>query len=535
LNREDLQDLYVYFPLAVFEVFVVGFDKKGDEMDIRECTGIFAVVLFMLVSSAQAQTSLTVYNQNFAVVRQPLELDLKAGSSNVSVTDITMHLEPDSVILRDPTGKRTLQILEQNYRADPISQGLLLSLNEGKEIDFLVRSTEGKPDQIVRGKIVRSGYVPHQSGMQRYGSQYAQSQMAYSQGASGEPIIEVDRKLRFSLPGQPLFPTLADDTILKPTLSWTLQSDRAGKLNAELSYVTGGMSWEADYSLLSPTDGNTVDVIGWVTMDNQTGKTFENARIKLMAGDVSKIQQSVQIVTRSGGGSFDSSVAPVSEKAFEEYHLYTLNRPATLHDRETKQVEFLRAEGVRAERLYVYDGVKIDPDRYRGYAPEYQRNNRDYGTESNSKIWVMKEIKNSKENNLGIPLPKGRMRFYRKDDDGQLEFIGENNIDHTPNNETVRVNTGNAFDLVGDRRRINYQIDTVRNWLDESFEIKLRNHKEKDPVEIRVVEHLYRSINWDVVEKSDTFLKTDSQTIEFRVQIPAGGEKTVTYKAHYTW
>jgi hypothetical protein len=503
-------------------------------MGMRECTRIIPVILSMLVGAAQAQTSLTIYNQNFAVVRQPLELDLKAGSSNASVTDITMHLEPDSVILRDPAGRRTLQILEQNYRADPISQGLLLSLNEGKEIDFLVKSTEGKPDQIVRGKIVRSGYVPHQSAMQRYGSQYAQSQMAYSQGASGEPIIEVDRKLRFSLPGQPLFPALADDAILKPTLSWTLQSDRSGKLNAELSYVTGGMSWEADYSMLSPTEGNTVDVIGWVTMDNQTGKTFENARIKLMAGDVSKIQQTVQIVTRSGGGSYDAAVAPVSEKAFEEYHLYTLSRPATLHDRETKQVEFLRAEGARAERLYIYDGAKIDA-RFRGYTPENLRNNRDYGTESNPKVWVMKEIKNSKENHLGIPLPKGRMRFYRKDDDGQLEFTGENNIDHTPKDEIIRVYTGDAFDLVGERRRINYQIDMARNWLDESFEIKLRNHKEKDPVEIRVVEHLYRWINWDIVEKSDTFLKTDSQTIEFRVQIPAGGEKTITYKAHYTW
>jgi hypothetical protein len=504
-------------------------------MGMRECTRIIAAVLFMVVGAAHAQTSLTIYNQNFAVVRQPLELDLKAGSSNVSVTDITMHVEADSVILRDPTGKRALQILEQNYRADPISQGLLLSLNEGKEIDFLVKGTEGKPDQIVRGKIIRSGYVPHQSGMQRYGSQYAQSQMAYSQGASGEPIIEVDRKLRFSLPGQPLFPALGDDTILKPTLSWILQSDRSGKVNAELSYVTGGMSWEADYSMLSPTDGNIVDVIGWVTMDNQTGKTFENARIKLMAGDVSKIQPTVQIVTRSGGESFNSAVAPVSEKAFEEYHLYTLSRPATLHDRETKQVEFLRAEGVRTERLYLYDGVKIDPDRYRNYNPDYLRTNRDYGTESNPKIWVMREIKNSKENHLGIPLPKGRMRFYRQGDDGQLEFVGENNIDHTPKDETVRVYTGDAFDLVGERRRINFQIDTARNWLDESFEIKLRNRKEKDSVEIRVVEHLYRSFNWDIVEKSDTFLKTDSQTIEFRVQIPAGGGKTITYKAHYTW
>ena len=510
-------------------------------MGLRKCTPVVAIVLFLGVGTVRAQPSLTIYNQNFAVVRQPLALDLKQGVSQVSVTDITMHLEPDSVILRDPTGKRALQILEQNYRADPISQGLLLSLYEGKEIDFLVRGTDGKADQIVRGKIIRSGYVPHQSGMQRYGQQYAQSQAAYAYSPTGmgQPIVEVEKRLRFSLPGEPLFPSLTDDTILKPTLTWVLQSDQAGKLDAELSYVTGGMSWEADYSMMSPTDGDTVDVIGWVTMDNQTGKAFENAHIKLMAGDVSKIQQDTSARYAYEMDSLSARIggpAPVSEKAFEEYHLYTLNRPATLHDRETKQVEFLRAEGAKAQRFYVYDGLKIDLNRYRGYPMESIRRERDYGTQSNPKVWVMKEVKNSKENHLGIPLPKGRVRFYRKDDDGQLEFTGENNIDHTPKDETIRVYTGDAFDLVGERRRTDYKLDQSREaWADESFEITLHNHKDKDPVEIRVVEHLYRWINWDIVEKSDTFLKTDSQTIEFRVQVPAGGEKTITYKVHYSW
>ncbi len=482
-----------------------------------------------------AQPSLTIYNKNFAVVRQPLALDLKEGTNQTSVTDITMHVEPDSVILRDPTGRRNLQILEQNYRADPISQGLLLSLYEGKEIDFIVRGADGKEDKIVRGKIIRSGYMSSQSNIQRY----SQGQVRYVQSSSGEPIVEVEGKLRFNLPGQPLFPALADDTVLKPTLSWVLQSERAGKLDAELSYVTGGMSWEADYSMLAPTEGDTVDVIGWVTMDNQTGKTFENARIKLMAGDVSKIQPdgnvryyAIDSTAYMGGGG----TPPVSEKAFEEYHLYTLNRPATLHDRETKQVEFLRAEGAKAQRFYVYDGLKLDLNRYRGYGMESIRRERDYGTQSNPKVWVMKEVKNSKENHLGVPLPKGRVRFYRKDDDGQLEFTGENAIDHTPKDEIIRVYTGDAFDLVGERKRTDYRLDESRNaWVDESFEITLRNHKEKEAVEIRVVEHLYRWTNWEIVEKSDTFLKTDSQTIEFRVQVPPNGAKTLTYKVHYSW
>lgn len=507
-------------------------------MNLNKYIGVVVGIWLVCVSAASAQLSLTIYNQNFAVVRESLALDLRQGINEVSVTQITAHLEPDSVILRDPQGKRALQILEQNYRADPVSQGLLLSLYEGKEIEFLVQRGEGK-EQIVRGRIVRSGYQPHASGMRRYGSQYAQTQMVRaSYDAGGQPIIEVDGKLRFSLPGQPLFPALGDDTILQPTIRWVLETDSTGKLDAELSYITGGMSWEADYSMLAQSEGEAIDVIGWVTMDNQSGRTFENAQIKLMAGDVSKIQPEAYpmmeyaYAARAGGGPMQ---APVSEKAFEEYHLYTLSRPTILHDRETKQVEFLRAEGVQAQRLYVYDGARIDRNRYRNWSSDSIRQDRDYGTQSNPKVWVMKEFQNSRENHLGIPLPRGRMRFYQRDDDGKLEFIGENTIDHTPRDETVRVYTGDAFDLVGERRRTSYQIDTTRNWLDEAFEIKLRNHKEAGTVEIRIVEHLYRWINWQIAEKSDPFIKTDSQTVEFRVQVPAGQEKVVTYKVHYTW
>ena len=498
-------------------------------------TGTAVLMSFAFACVAAAESSLTIYNQNFAVVRERLPLDLKAGTNEVRVTEITAHVEPDSVILRDPQGQRALQILEQNYRSDPISQGLLLSVFEGKEIDFLVRKSDGK-DEIVRGRIVRSGYVPHQSGMQRYGRQYAMAQSAYAYGPAGQPIIEIDGRLRFNLPGEPLFPSLADDTILKPTIQWVLDTDRAGKLDAELSYVTGGMSWEADYSMLAKDSDDTIDVIGWVTMDNQSGRTFENARIKLMAGDVSKIQpQDRNAMYAMADAAFAGGPASVqvSEKAFEEYHLYTLNRSTTLHDRETKQVEFLRAEGVQSQRLYIYDGLKVDQNRYRGYND--LRHERDYGTQSNPRVWVMKEFKNSEANHLGIPLPKGRVRFYRRDDDGRLEFTGENLIDHTPRDETVRVYTGDAFDLVGERRRTDYVVDNRGDRLNESFEIKLRNRKEQGSVEIRVIEHLYRWINWEIVQKSDAFIKTDSQTIEFRVQVPAGEEKVITYRAHYTW
>jgi hypothetical protein len=494
---------------------------------------IVIAICFLVMPAWAAEPQLTIYNQNFAVVRVLVPLDLKPGGNPVRYADITAYLEPDSVILRDPTGARSLRILEQNYRADPVTETLLLSLNEGKTLDFLVQ--HGDRTDIVTGKIIRSGYMPP--------PQFSTVAYPYYPGqgnpqVSQSPIIEVDGKLRFGLPGTPLFPTLADDTILKPMLNWVLESDKPGPMTAELSYVTGGMSWDADYNLIAPEKGDQLDMVGWVTIRNQTGKSFQDARIKLMAGTVNKIQPRMATVFLSAGGwgaGIGGGPAPqVTEKPFEEYHLYTLQRPTTLHDQETKQVEFVRASGIKSARIYVYDGLKLDQNRYQGWNMDSIRQNSDYGTESNPDVWVMREFTNSEANHLGIPLPVGRLRFYRQDSDGHLEFTGENEIKHTPRDETIRAYTGSAFDIKGERRRTNYQIDNNNRTLDESFEIKLRNHK-NEPVVVRVVEHLYRGMTWEISAKSDTYLKTDSQTIEFRVQVAPDSEKTVTYSAHYTW
>jgi hypothetical protein len=491
-------------------------------------------LLGSLFGQQPSQPSLTIYNQNFAVVRQQLPLDLKSGENQVSVSDITMHLEPDSVILRDATGKHAVQVLEQNYRADPVSEALLLSLYEGKTIDFEVG--RGMGVQTIQGKIVRSGYVPHgESAMNLYGRQYYQGQMA---AGSEQPIVEVNGQLRFTLPGTPIFPALTDETILKPRLEWLLASDKGGKFPAEFSYITGGMTWQADYNIVAPEKGDLVDIVGWVTMDNQTGKTFENARIKLMAGDVNKIQQGAATMNAR---SVNQAVAVggaagpvVTEKTFDEYHLYTLERSTTLRDRETKQVEFIRAAGVGTKQIYIYDGVKIDSNRYNNWNWDNIRNDHSYGTESNPKIWVMREFRNSDVNHLGMPLPKGRVRFYRRNEDGQIEFTGENTIEHTPHDETVRIYTGNAFDLAGERRRSDYIVDNSKRTATESFEIKIRNHK-KEPVEVRVVEHLYRAVSWDIASSSAEYKKTDSHTIEFPVTVAPDEEKTITYTAHYSW
>ena len=480
--------------------------------------------------------ALTIYNQKFAVVRQTLPLELKPGANNVEVTDITSHLEPDSVILRPLDTTRHLQILEQNYRNDPISQELLLSLFEGKTIDFQVPEPGGA--RLVQGKIIRSGFVPHSAmAYQYYGQDYRFAQQAYVQSGGSQPIIQVDGKLQFTLPGQPVFPSLAVDTVLKPTLSWQLDTDKPGLFRAEFSYVTAGMNWEASYNAVAPQKGNVLQLVGWVTLDNQSGKQFDGARIKLMAGDVNKVQPPGDgpIGAFTAGMALDARqmTPPLTERSFDEYHLYTLQHPTTLHDREVKQVEFVRAEGIQSKTSYVYDGFQMDAS-YRGWPMESLRQQEGFGILSNSKVWVMQEFKNSTDNHLGMPLPKGRVRFYRRDEDGQLEFTGENDIDHTPKDETIRLCTGNAFDLTGERHRTHFQFDSSHNTIDETFEIEVRNHKSTS-VDVRVTEHLYRWKNWVVKASSDSFEKDDSQTIHFTIQIPPNAAKGVNYQVHYSW
>ena len=463
---------------------------------------------------ATAQPALTIYNQNFAVVRDTVPLDLQSGVNTFRYAGATAQVEPDSVILRDPIGKHSLQILEQNYRNDPVSQELLLSLFEGKTIDFenLRMKDNTQTREIIPGKVIRSGYVPG--------------------GSPEHPIIEVNGKLQFSLPGEPRFPDLGDDTVLKPTLNWLLQSDKPGKFDAEVGYVTGGFDWSASYNLVSPEKGDLVDLVGWITMNNQSGKTFENAKIKLMAGDVNKIQPQNRPMVRLAAAramEMPAAAPAVTEKAFDEFHLYDVARPTTLHNRETKQVEFVHAEKVFAPTIYVYDGSSD----YRFYGG--LNTQQGYGQSGNKKILVQREFVNAETNQLGIALPAGKLRFYRRDADGQLQYVGENTIDHTPRNETVRVTTGNSFDLVGERKQTNFRVDTGDKWIDESFEIKLRNRKKDTPVEIRVVEHLYRWSNWEITKKSDDFTKKDSQTIEFRVPVKPDEERTVAYTVHYSW
>ena len=446
--------------------------------------------------SFAADPALTIYNGGYAVVRETLPIDLKSGVNQVSFAGATAQVESDSVILRDVAGKADFQILEQSYRNDPVSQSMLLSLFEGKTLEFNRRETN-KPDRIVTGKVVRSGYVPG--------------------GNFVEPIIEVDGKLQFSLPGEPVFPSLGTDNVLKPTLNWKLNSASSGKIAAEVAYLSRGFTWEASYNLVAEEKSDIVDVVGWVTMNNHSGMTFNDAKIKLMAGDVNRVQPRGVGRARAmmAADVVSASAAKVvTEKSFDEFHLYTLGNPATLRDKETKQVEFVRATGVKAERIYIYDGASQGA--------------------SSGKVQVYREFKNSEANKLGIALPKGKVRFYSQDGDRQLEFVGENQIDHTPKDETIRVLTGNSFDLVGKYRFTDQSHDEANRSMTQAVEVKVRNHK-KEPVEIRVLEHANFGGTWTLTARSQEHEKKDAQTFEFRVALKPDEEKTVTYTIRYTW
>jgi len=496
---------------------------------------LLLLAAMLVAAPALADTQLTIYNQNFATVKETRTLTLPKGESETRVTDITAHLEPDSVVLRDLSDPDGIRILEQNYESDPLSEGLLLRRSEGKTLDFEITIPQTGKKQTVQGKVLRSGYLPHASAFQRYGQQYASRQLLYAQPQSGgQPIVEVDGKILFGLPGKPVFAALDPGAFLKPTLLWHLWTGKPGRHDVEFSYLTGGMRWEATYNAVAPEKGNTFDIVGWVTLENMSGKDFDGAQVKLMAGDVARVQAAAGGVAAYSAMERSAAAPPaVTERAFEEYHLYTLPRPTTVRDREIKQVEFVRASGVPAERIYVYDGFQVNP-RSRGWDSRTILTRPEYGTESNPKVWAMLEFENRESSRLGMALPRGKVKIYRRDLDGRNEFVGEDAIDHTPKDETVRLYTGNAFDLVGERRQTTFRLDSNNHWAEESFEIKVRNHK-TEAVQFRVVEHLYRGLQWEVIGKSAEYGKIDARTIEFRPRVSAGGETVITYTVRYTW
>jgi hypothetical protein len=444
---------------------------------------------------------LAVYNQDLALVKDRRSMDLAEGLNEVRFADVAAQIDPTSVHFRSLADPEGTVVLEQNYEYDIVGSAKLLQ----KYVDMEIA-------------------VVTEDGQEYVGTLLSGADDVILQAADGQvTVLKLDRIKEFS------FPALPEGLITRPTLVWLVQSAQGGSQEVEVTYLTGGVNWQANYIVALAPDEQSLDLDGWVTLDNRSGTAYEDATLKLIAGDIHRAATDGQAVAKTMVYEAPAAAPQVEERAFFEYHLYEVQRPVTVKDQQTKQIEFVTASEVPVVKFFVYDGSQLS---YGGGAQPLD--DASYGTVSNQKVMVMLEFTNGEEQGLGIPLPKGTLRVYKDDVDGSTLLIGEDAIDHTPRDEDIRLYIGDAFDVVGERVQTDFQADYDDDWIEESFQITLRNHKEED-IEVRVVEHLYRWSQWQILDASADFEKTDAQTIEFRVPVEADGETVVTYRARYEW
>ncbi len=475
-------------------------------------TGALTAQTTDVTAGNRTSVDLTVYNQNLSLIREERSVTLGRGVNYVVVPDIPSTIDGTSLHFRsllDPTGVR---ILEQNYQYDLVSQAKLLEKYLGKEIEFIRLNEETKQEYTVKGKLLATGFG----------------------GRGGGGIVaEINGKVEIDPAGRMVLPSLPEGLILKPRLRWMVDNSKAGIHKIELSYLAGGLSWSADYVALLSKNDDRLDLTGWVTLSNNSGTAFPNAGLKLVAGDVNIIREAMALDNRM----MKSTMAEVNAPQFEqselfEYKMYTLQRKTDLHPNETKQIELVSGRDVASKKMFIYDGV-ADQWRYWWNNPSY-RNQQTFGEVSNTKVGMYVTFRNDKKTGLGIPLPKGKVRVYKLDEDGKEQFIGEDRIDHTPKDEEIRLYLGNAFDVVGERAQTDFKSMASGRVVEETIRIKIRNHKD-EPVSVQVYEHPWRWNEWEITKKSMEFEKVDQSTIRFGVTVPKDAETTVTYTIRYSW
>jgi hypothetical protein len=439
----------------------------------------------------------------YAIVRHDRSYDLNRGKSFLRVTDVAALIDPTTVIFSSLDRPET-RVLEQSFQFDLVSQAKLLQRYLGQRIT--VEQARGDNVDLVEGVLLGAG-----------------DGLTLQLDDGSIQAIRSYGNIRFSqLPG---------GLITKPTLEWMLDSPVRGKQQTRIAYETSGMTWWADYNIIYDESKNcSMDLSAWVSIINQSGAAYEDARLKLIAGDVNRAepQQARRDVVYKMAMAEEST--GFVEKEFFEYHLYTLPRRTSLPDNSTKQLQLMpAARGIQCEKELVF-APSLDM-RWHGY----QQLDQEYGRYGKGDVKVYLRFENEKSQNLGVPLPAGRIRVMQLDTaDDSLEFIGEDVIDHTPRNEEVLIKMGNAFDVVGERKQTNFRVDTRTRNLWETFEIRLRNHKDED-VKVAVLENLYRSANWQIENASHEYQKENSNRISFDVQVPSEGEVVLTYTAHYSW
>jgi hypothetical protein len=443
----------------------------------------------------------------YAVVRHERELSLVRGRNELRFTDVAAQIDPTTVAfgsLTDPAGTR---VIEQNFQFDLVSTEKLLARFIDREIS--VERLVGNRIETLEGTLLSA-----QGGMVLREADGSVRTVPYSAGVK--------------------LPQLPGGLITRPTLVWDVSAATHGTHRTRVAYQTAGLGWWADYNLtVNESNGCSLDVGAWVSILNQSGASYPDARIKLVAGDVHRAEfrreHAMPMAARMVSDVAES--AGFEEKSFFEYHLYTLGRSSTLPDNSTKQIElFPVARAVACQKTLVYHG-----QAGQHYPHGSVLSDRSYGVAGSSKVDVYLSFRNREDQGLGVPLPAGRVRVSKLDDaDGSLEFIGEDRIDHTPKNETLQLKLGSAFDVVGERRQTDFRIDSARNTMTEDIEIKLRNRKD-EAVTVVVQENLYRWTNWKIVSASHEWQKRDSRTIHLPVTIAPDGEAVVRYRVRYDW
>ncbi|HEV7800437.1 MAG TPA: hypothetical protein VGP15_05115 [Burkholderiales bacterium] len=448
----------------------------------------------------------------YAVVRHERAFALERGRNTIRFTDVAALIDPTTVAFESLTDPQGTRVVEQNFQFDLVDTNRLLRKYVDRSITV---------DQV-RGNGVES---------------YTGTLLST---AGGIVLRRPDGTIQ-TLPHNAgvTLPELPGGLITRPTLVWDIAAERAATHSTRVSYQTTGITWWADYNVTYSEGANAkacrLDVGAWVSILNQSGASYPDAKLKLVAGDVHRAPAPVQAPMRAMDSmramAQEAKVAGFEEKSFFEYHLYTLGRLTSLPDNSTKQIElFPAARSVPCEKTLVYYGVS---PAY-GFGPD-PITDRAYGVESNKKVDVYLSFRNAQDNNMGMPLPAGRIRVSKLDDaDKTLEFVGEDTIDHTPKNEKVLIRMGSAFDVVGERRQVGFSVDTTRRTMTEEIEVKLRNQK-SEPATVIVKENLYRWINWSIVQKTNDYEKQDARTIHFPVKIAAGREAVVRYTVQYSW
>ena len=426
----------------------------------------------------QKSLAVTIYNSNLGVVKDTREIKLNSGLSEIKITDVAKLIDPTSVHI-----KLDGEVLEQNYQYDLVNFSKILQKYIDKEINLVNDKSE-----LIEGKLLSA----------------TGGDVVLEKKDGGLVMIPNINNYRFSVGSLP------EGLITKPTLVWQVKSNKSGKQDAEISYQTQGMNWHAEYVAVLNKDDTKLDLNSWVSVENNCGTTFKNAKLKLIAGDVNRVQnnnrmykgrEQVELM------SMTADAAQFEEKDFFEYHIYNLQRPTTLAQNETKQISLFESEDVDANKKYFY---------------------RSSGYNSKGKINVIIEFSNKEEENLGVPMPKGKVRVYKSDGES-IEFIGEDLIDHTPKNETIKLKIGDAFDILAEERQVDHNKITNRAY-EQTLEVIIKNRK-KENVVVEVERIL--GLNWEILSTTLDYKKKNAQTITFQVPVKKNDETVLTYKVRY--